>query len=409
MTKYFFEMMKTKTLTLYLPVIAMTAQQTAAGLVMSPYLDSLGYPLSAIGYLISLSPFMALAARLPAGLLYRGERARLLMAVALTVIALCNIAYGYLTSPIPFALVHATNGFAFSSVTTIYLAFFVESLPAETDRIHAMGYYSGCLAIGYSSGGFAAGYISDHWGYIASFRFAAVLALFALTMLLYLTQAPSRRVSHSPTHMHGSLSLLQPLKSLAMFLNPKMATIVVVALFVNLVHQMGTAFFPLYGLSVGLSMTEVGMVRGLYALCNAVTRPLSGLVVKRLGRQRLSYSGIPMESLMMMLVPFFSDIGSLSVIFVIAGLLRAVVIVANAVSVVEDVDETRIGRGMASGIYQAAGDLGNILGPSVGGVIASFTGIAQLFFVAPPLIAAVFFVSLWGNRFLGERTAQEQN
>lgn len=398
--------MKPKAFALYLPVIAMTAQQTAAGLVMAPYLDSLGYPVSAIGSLLSLSPLMALAARLPSGLLYRGDRARLLMAVALAVIALCNIAYGYLTAPIPFALVQATNGLAFSSVTTIYLAFFVESLPVATDRSHAMGYYSGCLAIGYSSGGFAAGYVSDHWGYIASFRLAAVLALFALTMLLCLTQTPSRRATHSPPRVPGSLSLVQQLKSSGVFLNPKMGAIVVVALFVNLVHQMGTAFFPLYGLAVGLSMTEVGTVRGLYALCNAVTRPISGLVVKRLGRQRLSYSGIPIESLMMMLVPFFSDIRSLSAIFVIAGLLRAVVIVANAISVVEDVDEARISRGMASGIYQAAGDLGNILGPGVGGAVASFTGIAHLFFVAPPLVAAVFFVTLWGHRLLGERTTQ---
>lgn len=325
-------LMKTSTLTLYLPAIAMTAQHSAAGILMSPYLDSLGYPVPAIGSLLSLSPLMALAARLPSGLLYRGDRAHLLMAGALTVIALCNIAYGYLTTPIPFALV----------------------------------------------------------------------------MLLCFTQAPSLRANHSRARVHGQLSLARPLKFFALFLNPKMTTIVVVALFVNLVHQMGTAFFPLYGLSVGLSMTQVGIVRGLYALCNAVTRPLSGLVVKRLGRHRLSYSGIPMESLMMMLVPLFSDIGSLAMIFVIAGLLRAVVIVANAISVVEDVDETRVGRGMASGIYQAAGDLGNILGPSVGGVIASFTGIARLFFVAPPLIAGVFFGSLWANRFLGRRETQGQ-
>ena len=88
-------------------------------------------------------------------------------------------------------------------------------------------------------------------------------------------------------------------------------------------------------------------------------------------------------------------------VFLVAGLLRAVVIVANTISMVEEVDESRMGRGMASGLFNAAGDLGAILGPSLGGWVASFTGVRDLFIVGPLLIMAAFFLTLWGCRFVG--------
>jgi predicted MFS family arabinose efflux permease len=61
--------------------------------------------------------------------------------------------------------------------------------------------------------------------------------------------------------------------------------------------------------------------------------------------------------------------------------MRAVVIVANAVGLVQDVDEKKVQRGLASAIYNAAGDLGNILGPAAGGLIAQATSIGGVFVV----------------------------
>jgi MFS family permease len=153
-------------------------------------------------------------------------------------------------------------------------------------------------------------------------------------------------------------------------------------------------FLPLYGLAVGMTLTQVGVIRAFYSLCNAITRPLSGFVVNRLGHRKLSYGGLPLQSASLMLVPLFTDFGAVLAVFIFAGFMRAVAIVSNAVSLVQDVDETKVHRGVATGIYNAAGDLGNILGPSAGGLIASVTGIAGLFVVAPLGATALFFVSI---------------
>jgi predicted MFS family arabinose efflux permease len=60
--------------------------------------------------------------------------------------------------------------------------------------------------------------------------------------------------------------------------------------------------------------------------------------------------------------------------------------------------ERRFTKGTASGLYNAAGDLGYILGPVFGGMVGAWTGISHLFFVAPALIAVGFLaiVLLYG-------------
>jgi len=118
--------------------------------------------------------------------------------------------------------------------------------------------------------------------------------------------------------------------------------------------------------------------------------------MRRFSHQTISRVGLPLQAALMTLVPFFQELAPLLVIFILVGFLRAVAIVANTISMVEDVDTTRVSRGVASGIYSASGDVGNIVGPAAGGLIASLAGIARLFFVAPALIAALFLLALWG-------------
>ena len=389
--------MKASTLKLCLPITAMTAQQTAAALLIPPFLDSHHYPVSAIGSLIAVAPFLALAARLPSGVFYRGERARPLIVAALIVMSVCTFLYSYAVTPLAFALVQAFNGFAYGAATTIYLAFYVDHLPPDEDRHHAMGYYTGCLAIGYSAGGFAAGYVADKLGYAVAFHSASVLGLVCIVLLFLMSPATQRRSAGRSEAQKPAQPVLASLKTI---LDPKVAAIIVVALFLNLLHQMSNAFAPLYGLAVGLSLTQVGVIRAFFSLTNAVTRPFSGNVTRSIGHKKLSHFGLPLQSIFMMLVPLTHTFGPLLTVFLLAGLVRAIVIVANSISMVEDVDSTRVSRGVISGLYNAAGDVGNILGPSVGGFIATFTGVAGLFFVGPLMITATFFLSLWACRFI---------
>ena len=390
--------MKAATLKLCLPVMAITAQQSAASLVIPPFLDDLKYSVSAIGSLISVMPILALTARLPSGLAYRGERALTLIATAILAMTVCVFLYSFAVHPLYFILIHGLFGFAYGAFGTFYLVFYVDALPPDEDRHHAMGYYAGSLAVGYSTGGFIGGYVADRLGYTATFRLASLLGFLCIGLLFTLARSTSIRRASDARTSDTKPTFLQSLKGL---LEPKIAAVMVVALFLNVLHQMGSTFLPLYGLVVGLTLAEVGIIKGCYALCNAITRPLSGTVVKRLGHSSLTRAGIPLQAAFVMMVPLFPDLLPILILFVLSGLMRAIALVANTISMVEDVDTSRVSRGVVSGIFNAAGDVGNILGPNAGGLIASFTGIANLFLVGPLLIAIFYFLSLWGCRFAG--------
>lgn len=383
--------MKLSTLKLLMPIVAVTIQSNSASTVIPPFLDHMRMPVALIGTLISLGPIFALAARLPVGMLYNRAHARRLVSLAVLAMGVTNYFYSFAVNSWSFAIVHCLNGFAYSAVTTLYMAFYVDSLAPDENRNHAMGYYVGSLALGYSTGNFFGGLIADHWGYGWTFQLGALLSLISVGLLWLLHGPQGTGVSTAKAKESAKLTSKDSLKAL---LEPELATVVLVALFLNLLHQMGGVFISLYGLAVGMSLTQIGIIRAAYAGCNAMTRPISGHVVNKVGHKGLSYLGLPLQSLILMLVPHFTGFGTIMLVYVASGFMRAIVIVANAVGLVQEVPESKVRRGLASGVYNAAGDLGNILGPSIGGLIAHATGIASVFVVGPLASTILFLVAI---------------
>jgi predicted MFS family arabinose efflux permease len=384
--------MKLSTVKLLLPVVAITIQSNSASTIIPPFLQDLRIPVAAIGTLISLGPILALTSRLPVGMAYSRRRARLLISAAVVVMGASNFFYSGAHNSFTFAVVHAVNGFAYGAVTTLYMAFYVDSLAPDENRNHAMGYYVGTLALGYSTGNFFGGLIADHLGYAATFQIAAFLSLVPVALLWFLRGSSVTEGVRAREKNQAKITSRESLKAI---LEPDLAMIVIVALFLNLLHQMGGVFISLYGLAVGMSLTQIGVIRAAYAGCNAVTRPISGHVVNRFGHRGLSYAGIPLQSALLMLIPLFTGFGVILAVYVLSGFMRAIVVVANAVGLVQDVDENRVQRGLASGIYNAAGDLGNILGPSIGGLIAHATSIGGVFVVGSLGSTVLFFFGIW--------------
>jgi len=392
--------MQMSTLKLLVPIVAITVQSNSASTIIPPFLQDLRIPMAAIGTLISLGPVLALTSRLPVGMAYQRSRARLLISIGVLTMGITNYFYGFVQDTLMFAVVHALNGFAYGAVTTLYMAFYVDSLAPDENRNHAMGYYVGTLALGYSTGNFFGGLLADHLGYGPTFKVAALLSLVPVALLWFLHRPSAQKSRRANETLKAKLTLKDSFRAL---LEPELATVVVVALFLNLLHQMSGVFISLYGLAVGMTLTQIGVVRAAYAGCNAVTRPISGHVVNKFGHRGLSYAGIPLQSAILMLIPLFTGFGPILAVYVLSGLMRAIVIVANAVGLVQDVHENKVQRGLASGIYNAAGDLGNILGPSIGGLIAQATSIGGVFVIGSSGSTMLFLLVIWVVRFTHRR------
>jgi predicted MFS family arabinose efflux permease len=164
------------------------------------------------------------------------------------------------------------------------------------------------------------------------------------------------------------------------------------ALFVAFSHWQ--AYLPLYALAVGLTLGDVGVIRGAFGLCQVAARPVGGLPVGRLGHPKMVVCGLLVQTLMLALVPLFSTLLPLLVLFVVNGTARALAIVANAVELVEAAEEARVSRGVMAGAYNTAMDMGMLAGPAVGGLLANSLGVAASFVAVPLLTLALAAAAL---------------
>ncbi len=104
--------MNLNTLKLLLPVIAVTIQNNSSTTLIPPFLQDLNMPVAMIGTLISLNPIFALLSRLPVGMVYRQDRARLLISIGVLVMGITNFFYSFARDSLSFAIIHSVNGFA---------------------------------------------------------------------------------------------------------------------------------------------------------------------------------------------------------------------------------------------------------------------------------------------------------
>lgn len=228
---------------LCLPILVISVQQNAVNMTLPPFLDAQRYPVATIGTLLSLAPIFTLAARVPGGMLYRRGRTTARMAIALLVVAATSALYSLADSAALFVVVGAFNGFATSIATTLYLPFFIDELPAGQARPQAMGLYTGSIALGFAIGGLGAGYAVDHRGYTAAFVAEGIVALAAIA--LHAAMAPA--AAGAPAAALPTPGPVSARASLRNLLLPEVTSILLAALFLNVLYKIPSTFIPLYG------------------------------------------------------------------------------------------------------------------------------------------------------------------
>src|SRR5262249_5392964 len=85
-----------------------------------------------------------------------------------------------------------------------------------------------------------------------TFQVAALLSLVPVALLWSLHGPSGQKSRPANEKPKAKLTLKDSFKAL---LEPELATVVVVALFLNLLHQMSGVFISLYGLAVGMTLT----------------------------------------------------------------------------------------------------------------------------------------------------------
>lgn len=377
-------------LRLHLAVVLLNAGDGIAGTLVPLYLDQRGYAVELIGVLVALYAVAGLVSRLPSGVIYRPRRAAPLMYVALALQVVATALYPVPADAFLLGAVRVVHGFAVGMATTVNMATFMDSLATDGHRHRHLAGYASALAVGYTIGGLAGGLLGYWLDYAGAFVCAAGFPLLAACCV---TSPPERVTAAEPSQAPASVAA-RLARLMAAIAHPQVALVSLVSFFLAVLHAFAQTFVPLYAANVGLNLAEIGVLRAAHSATNALARPFCGELTSRFGYQRVTVVGLAVLAAVLALTPWQTGLLGLTALFVGVGLCRAAVLVANTVSVA-DVEEGAVSRGVAVAVYNAARDLGVIVGPVAGGFLAGALGLRAFFWVGPPLVLALYALLQW--------------
>lgn len=372
-----------------LAIILINAGDGVVSSVFSPFLDTNGYSLSSIGFVTSLFSALSLVSRVPAGLAYQPHRARKMMFVACGVFAITLPLYSLAADPWMLIAVRAVGGFSYGAAGTLNLTIFLGCLSTSSNRARSMALYATAQSAGFAIGNSAGGGLVDAFGYQWSFAVAAILPLMAALFTSVEATAsgqekPRAKGSH-PVTVWSKVNLVR---------NGPMLSILLLAFCLNAVHQLLGTFFPLWAVGIGLSLTSIGLLKGLHSVSGVVTRPFSGEATRFASISALTNGGLLLVVLLIYLMTIFDSMLPLVLLFAFLGTARGVVMVGNTISLADEVGDDVDKKGIAAGIFHMAKDVGNIGGPMLGGVMAAQIGVEAMLRVAPAMLLAAYFAVL---------------
>jgi MFS family permease len=381
---------RTTLVLLFLATSLSTLGDGSIHILVAPLLESQGLTQSLIGLVVGAYSVSALVFRVAGGSLLQGTRVALLVPLGSVLSATAFLILPSLSNPLLLASAMALNGLGFALVSTGGLVAVMAAREGHASG-PLMGWYSGVISIGYALAGFTGGFVADRVGIGVGIRGLSIIPFAtAFVMGLVLRRIPSRQLSPPVQPIAISRSenryrQLSPLVWLAFF----------VTVHINLLAGVLSTFFPLYGLTIGLTLTRIGALQGVHSAAASVIRFLTPLLFRVIAPRRLQPSLAVLGGSAVALLALVVDYRLLLLCWMMLGLTRGILRVSSS-ALMMDASDGR-DRGTASGIYLAGLDVGRIIGPLLGGASIQFLGYRGTF-LAAGLVTPVIF--LFMDRYL---------
>lgn len=243
-----------------------------------------------------------------------------------------------------------------------------------------MGWYTGAIGAGHNAAGFLGGTAGDALGTSGAIMVIAVVppiaGLMLATLLRSFAERPRAnegrdvripRAGWSSAALHGLRGM-----------SPAVWLAFAIGLHINLLGGVMNTYFPLYGLAIGLSLTQVGALSGLAAALSSVVRFIAPIVFRISTYGRINPWMVAAGGLSVAAVTVSANFTVLVAVWMCIGLSRGLIRVSSAAMVMESSEHDER-RGAAAGIYMAGLDIGKIIGPLSGGVLAQVWGYETTF------------------------------
>lgn len=355
--------------------------------LIAPYLEEQGLRQGVIGPVVASYSVAALVFRGVTGLAYRRERVFLLVSAGCVIEAIGFVTVARTSDPWLLSSALALTGAGFAMASTGGLAAIMD-VTSGRDAGSSMAWYTGCIGAGYGMAGFLGGWLGDKIGLSPALTAVAAIPLVAGLAL----GVGLRRISRNGNSDLSASGLGPPaggLRAVVSATTPGVWLAALTALHINLLSGVLITFFPLYGLAVGLSLTQIGALTGFHSAAGSLVRFLAPPLFKRVHYRKVLPWAVIFGALAVCALTVSPAFFGLLTAWLGIGMSRGLLRVSSAALAADS--SPADSRGASSAVYLAGLDIGKIIGPVVGGLGVEVLGYRLTFLTAGGAFPLLYF------------------
>jgi MFS family permease len=242
------------------------------------------------------------------------------------------------------------------------------------------------LTIGYSlsslAGPLIAGFSIDYAGHARAFLIFSLLACFPIVVLAV---GPGvTRVGTQPPEKHER-------RALDLLRDPPLRRLVIMSGLMVAAYELYGFYMPVYGHSIGLSASTIGVILGTYATATFLSRFFLPLMLRRMHPGQVLFSFMLLAAVAFVLIPFVSNVQLLMLLSFIAGIGMGV---GQPLSMTLSFDRSPAGRtGEVTGLRLTFNNISRIVIPLVSGALGATFGAAPVFWLNAVNLIAVSWLA----------------
>jgi len=361
--------------------------------IIAKYAISLGATVSVAGIIAGIFSLTALVGRPISGYIADCLNKKYIMVAATFVLAITCLGYGISSSIFVLLVFRILHGLAFSVSGTANITLATIYIPK--DRLgEGIGFLGLGMILSRAVGPNLSIIISEKFGYSYVFYFAFIITLLSAGLMMLF------KYNHVPHKRNGDLCGKHKIK-ISDFIAKELIILVIIVGFFSMMNGLISNF--IVNLAEEKNIADIG----LYFTVNAVTliliRPFAG---KLLDRKRLVFIALPAFVLSIIAGFLLSSTASLYIVLVAAALFAIGQGSSQPGFQTECIKKLGSERvGVATSTYYIGADIGNGIGPMVGGIIAGALGFGAIYVFGS--VALIIGMLLFLNYEIKERRKEQ--
>lgn len=361
-------------------IVAMTVLNHIAykgsKMLISLYAIDLGASPSTIGILYSLYSFFSLFLALYAGRVSDRLGARVPMLIGTLALG-CGLVLPYLARGlVPLFISAGLIGslYIFYTVSAQHL---IGAFGAGHERTRNYATFSLGVALTALLGPTTTGFLIDSVGHQTTYLVLSLLPIGPIVFLLFYADNLPRLVEEKKAGGQRTIDLIR---------NPPLRRAFIAAGIIETGGELFTFYMPIYGHSIDLSASVIGMILGTYAVAVLMTRLVMSALVRRSSEEAVLWVSLAVAAGACVLFPFVHSVYMLAAISFVLGIGLGC---CGPLSMVITYNRAPEGRsGEAMGLRQSFNKLTEVLVPLIFGSVGTAFGIGAAFWLDALLLGA---------------------